>query len=154
MSEFRVVAVEAPALYDLRRRILRRNDPKAVVEVAGDHEATSHHFAGVLGERVVASASFYAAPSPIRAELSSYQLRFMAVDADVQGRGYGTAVLEVAERTLAELGVRQLWANARDSALGFYEATGWSRVEGSEHVSVVTGLPHTAVVKLLEPPLT
>ena len=49
------------------------------------------------------SASFYPTPAPIRSDLLSYQLRFMAVDADVQGRGYGARVLDVAESALAEV---------------------------------------------------
>ncbi len=71
----------------------------------------------------------------------------MATDFDVQGRGYGALVLRFAEAHLAELGVEQVWANARDTALGFYVATGWTIVEGSEHLSPETNLPHTVIVK-------
>ena len=46
-------------------------------------------------------------------------------------------------------GVEHLWANARDTALGFYLATGWTAVPGSEHLSKETQLPHTVVVKSL-----
>ena len=41
-------------------------------------------------------------------------------------------------RSLRHSAREQLWANARDSALGFYLATGWTVVEGSEHVSPET----------------
>ena len=75
----------------------------------------------------------------------------MATDFDVQGRGYGARVLAVAEEHLARHGVDELWANGRDTALGFYFALGWSAVEGSEHLSPETGLPHTVIFKRLAP---
>jgi GNAT superfamily N-acetyltransferase len=151
MGEFHVATVEAPVLYDLRRRILRGNDPDASVDFERDDEPTARHYAGLLDGRVVASASFFPAVAPIRPELVSYQLRFMAVDVSLQGRGYGALVLEAAERELRELGAEQLWANARDSALGFYVAVGFTAIEGSENVSPISHLPHTVIAKLLSP---
>jgi GNAT superfamily N-acetyltransferase len=73
----------------------------------------------------------------------------MATDFDVQGRGYGAGVLEIAEDDLRSLGVEQIWANGRDTALGFYESVGWHRIEGSEHLSPETDLPHTVIFKRL-----
>ncbi len=149
MSELRVEMVEAPVLYDLRRRILLGNAPDVSVEFELDADPVARHYAGLLNEHAVVSASFFPAPAPIRPELVSYQLRFMAVDADVQGRGYGAAVLEVAEGDLRQLGAEQLWANARDSALGFYAAMGFSPIEGTNNISALSNLPHTKIAKLL-----
>ncbi len=139
----------APVLYELRRRVLRANDPESNVAEARDENPTSLHFAAFVGDRIVASASFYPATAPVNPELVSYQLRYMAVDFDVQGSGFGTAVMAAAEAALRELGAEQLWANARDSALGFYVATGWTVVPGSENVSAETRLPHSVVVRRL-----
>jgi GNAT superfamily N-acetyltransferase len=136
-------------LHDLRRRVLRSANPDASVEDDRDEEATSCHFAGLLGERVVVSASFYPSTLSLHRELVTYQLRYMATDAHVQGRGYGARVLRFAEQDLASRGVEQLWANGRDSALGFYVAMGWSTIPGSEHVSSETKLPHTVIYKVL-----
>jgi len=148
-KDFCVERVDASRLYELRRRILRKNDPEAIVDEPRDHESTSVHFAGLLGDRVVVSASFYPTEAPVRANLVSYQLRFMAVDADEQGHGYGAEVLTVAEDALRNVGVEQLWANARDTALGFYTATGWETLPESAHISGETQLPHHKIVKLL-----
>jgi GNAT superfamily N-acetyltransferase len=148
-SEFVVTPVEAPALYEIRRRVLRGNDPEKSVEDERDPEVTSLHLGGFLNGRLVVSASFYPAESPTDADLVSYQLRYMATDFDVQGSGYGAQVLAVASDELALRGAQQLWANARDTALGFYRATGWSVVEGSEHMSPYTQLPHTVIFKNL-----
>jgi GNAT superfamily N-acetyltransferase len=73
----------------------------------------------------------------------------MAIDYDVQGRGYGTVVVETALDQLRNLGAEQVWANARDTALGFYLATGWLAIAGSEHLSPETQLPHTVIYREL-----
>ncbi len=82
--------------------------------------------------------------------LVTYQLRYMATDFDVQGRGYGARVLAVAEHELRALGAQQMWANGRDTALGFYRNARWLSVEGSEHLSPETELPHTVIFKRLD----
>ena len=149
MSDVRVENVDAPVLYDLRRRVLRANNPDSAVDFVDDDASTALHFAGLLDDRIVASASFFPGVAPIRPELVSYQLRFMAVDFDVQGRGFGSVVLDAAEDQLRGLGAEQLWANARDVALGFYVATGWIPIEGTENVSPLSNLPHTQIAKVL-----
>jgi GNAT superfamily N-acetyltransferase len=147
--DFVVLPVEAPVLYELRRRVLRGNDLNKSVVDTRDGDAASLHFGGFLGERLVVSASFFPSEAPVRPELRSYQLRYMATDFDAQGSGYGAQVLAVANKALIERGAEQLWANARDTALGFYLATGWSAIDGSEHLSPETQLPHTVIVKIL-----
>jgi len=147
--EFRVQRVDAPVLYELRRRVLRGNDPNKTVEDPRDGEETSLHFGGFLGDRLVVSASFFPSTAPTNAHLSTYQLRYMATDFDAQGSGYGALVLAAAEDALRAMGVQQVWANARDTALGFYRSTGWTVLEGTEHLSPETNLPHTVIVKLI-----
>jgi GNAT superfamily N-acetyltransferase len=148
--EFRVARVPAPALYELRRRVLRGDDPASNVEEPRDVDSTSLHFGGFLDDVLVVSASFYRVASPTDPDLVSYQLRFMATDVHAQGRGYGALVMAEARNVLLEAGAQELWANARDTALGFYVATGWTIVEGSEHLSPETQLPHTIIVMRLE----
>ncbi len=114
-----------------------------------DEDDTSLHFGGYLDGRLVVSASFFPSAAPTHAHLVTYQLRYMATDFDVQGQGYGALVLAEAEDALRARGVEQAWANARDTALGFYRSTGWTVLEGTEHLSPETKLPHTVIVKLL-----
>lgn len=149
LEEFRVEHVSPLVLHELRRRVLRSDNPDVSVADPRDEESTSLHFGGFLGDRLVVSASFYPSPPPVNPELVTYQLRYMATDFDVQGMGYGARVLEVADATLRSLGAQQIWANGRDTALGFYRATGWKTVEGSEHLSAETRLPHTVIYKIL-----
>ncbi|HEY5104974.1 MAG TPA: GNAT family N-acetyltransferase [Acidimicrobiales bacterium] len=147
--EFHVSSVAATSLHEIRRRILRGNDPNKSVIDPRDDEATSLHVAGFLDGRLIVSSSFFPSAPPMNERLVTYQLRYMATDFDAQGKGYGAIVLAAAGEMLRERGVEQLWANARDTALGFYLATGWSAVEGSEHLSPETQLPHTVIYKLL-----
>ncbi len=142
--------VEAPTLYDLRRRVLRGGDRDANVDEPRDAAATSLHFGGYLDDVVVVSASFYLAASPTNADVVSYQLRFLATEPSVQRRGFAARVMAEARASLLAVGAQELWANARDSALGFYRATGWSVVPGSEHLSPETQLPHTIIVSRLD----
>ena len=142
--------VEAPVLWELRRRVLRGNSPTSNVEDPRDLDPTSLHFGGFLDDVLVVSASFFRSVSPVDPEATSYQLRYMATDFDAQGNGFGARVMSEARRALREVGAQELWANARDSALGFYQATGWTHIEGSEHLSPETQLPHTVIVLRLE----
>lgn len=148
-DEFRVARVSADQLHDLRRRVLRDDDPEIYHPDPRDSDPTSRHYAGFIGSRLVVSASFFPSAPPMNPSLVAFQLRYMATDFDVQGRGYGARVLAFAEEDLRALGVGQLWANGRDTALGFYETVGWLRVEGSEHLSPETMLPHTVIYKRL-----
>ncbi len=150
-EELTIRRVDADALFELRRRILRDNDPERSVRHPLDDDPTTWHFGGFLGERLVVSASFFRTEPPVHPEFVSYQLRYMATDVDVQGRGFGATVLAAAEEALRGAGVEQVWAHARDMALGFYRATGWTVLEGAVFVSAETGLAHTTIVKRLVP---
>jgi GNAT superfamily N-acetyltransferase len=148
-DDLHVERVSAEQLHALRQRVLRNDDPSIYHPDPRDDEETSLHYGGFLGERVVVSASFFPSAPPMNTSLTTFQLRYMATDFDVQGRGYGARVLDVAEDDLRLLGVEQIWANGRDTALAFYESVGWHRVEGSEHLSPETDLPHTVIFKRL-----
>jgi len=70
----------------------------------------------------------------------------------VQHSGAGSLLLRAAESKLTTRRVTHLWANGRDTALGFYDKCGWTRVAGSEHLSKETGLPHTVITRALVDP--
>lgn len=147
----RVARTRAEGLVDLRTAVLREGDPARAARHPLDDEPASWHFGAYLGESLVGCASFYPSTWPLDPALEARQLRFMAVDPSCQGRGVGRILLDHAEAILAANSVQRVWAHARDTALGFYLAVGWTVVEGSEHVSVETGLPHTTVVRTLGP---
>ena len=139
-----VVDVPAEATHDLRRRVLRGGAADAPVVFVEDAEPGTIHLAVDEGG-IVAVATFIPAPPPASVartvEGATYQLRGMAVDAGRQGRGIGRALLTAGSQRLCDLGAVLLWANARDSALGFYERLGW-QVVGDGYIHGPMGLPH------------
>lgn len=149
LGDFEIKRVESTELHELRRRILRNNDPSVDVGDPRDAEVTAEHYAGILDDVIVVCASVYPSESPIHPELTTYQLRYMATDFSVQGQGLGGQVLNSICISLAKRGVREVWANGRDTALGFYKKLGWELVPGSEHLSPYTQLPHTVIYKSL-----
>jgi GNAT superfamily N-acetyltransferase len=146
---FEIHQVASTDLHELRRRVLRNNDPAIDVGDPRDEEESAEHFAGVIDGSIVVCASVYPSSSPIHPELNTYQLRYMATDFVVQGQGLGAQVLTFICDSLQSRGVQEVWANGRDSALGFYKKLGWQLVEGSEHLSPYTQLPHTVIFKSL-----
>lgn len=148
MISIRVVHPED--LHDIRRRVLRAGDPNARVHDDRDHDADAIHFAAFYADNVVGSASVYPSPFPhSEREEVAYQLRYLAVDSSLQRNRIGSNIMQAVEDRLRYLGVRTLWANGRDTALDFYQATGWNVVEGSDHLSPETQLPHHLIVKTL-----
>ncbi len=144
-----VEIVDSEVLYDLRRKVLRGGDRDVLVSDPRDNDDSSLHMAGLLEGRVVAAGSFYPSTSPVNPARVTYQLRFLATDPRCQSQGVGSLLMRAAESRLISRGVEQLWANGRDSALGFYERTRWQIVAGSQHLSPETQLPHTIIYKSL-----
>jgi GNAT superfamily N-acetyltransferase len=128
----------------LRNRVLR---PHRLDDVpAYDADPGAIHLAAFLDDAVVGCATIF--PSPSTDDPSAWQLRGMAVDPARQGEGIGRAVVAAAIAVARGAGARQLWANARVSALAFYEATGW-QPRGEVFVHGDSGLPHKVITLAL-----
>jgi GNAT superfamily N-acetyltransferase len=145
----RVVEVGAARTHDLRRRVLREGMENKGVNFPSDHHPEALHLAVVDGDVIVAVASYTPESTPLRPGARAVRLRGMAVEAAWRGRGVGRLLMRVACERLRGAGFDLLWANARDSALGFYEGLGME-VVGDGFDSV--GLPHHVVVRALADP--
>lgn len=136
----RRVAVEE--ILPLRHRILRAGLPPETARFEGDRDATTRHYAAVAGDEPVCCLSLMQSDWEGR---PAWQLRGMATDTHMQGRGVGRRLLEMA---VAETGRddpdRIFWCNARTSAIGFYEKHGWQ--VRSEPFDVPTAGPHVKMV--------
>ena len=140
----RVVEVDAEATYDLRRRVLRGDRPDADVRFPQDAVPGTFHLAVMDGGSVVAVASFSPEATPRRPGARAVRVRGMAVEPRFQGTGAGRLLLEAATARLRGEGVDVVWANGRDSALGFYRRLGW-QVAG-EGFTTAEGIPHHVVL--------
>lgn len=117
--------IEWEQYYDLRYRILRQpwNQPRGSERNEGD--ATGIHFAlyenGSL--KAIARLDFN--------EDKIAQVRFMAVDSEIQRKGYGKQVMLAIERYCKANSVTEIVLHAREIALPFYESLGYQLVEKS-----------------------
>lgn len=107
-------------------------------------EEKFEHFVAVFdhpsGERVIGTATLLAnSPEPGVGKLMQ-----MAVDPQRQGEGLGTRlVVAIERRAFGELGLRELYCHARDTAYGFYQSLGW---EFDSDVFLEAEIPHRRMV--------
>ena len=136
----------------LRHAVLRNGRPDLTAELPQDGVEGCFHI-GLRDEHgtVVATSSYVPEATMWRPGRVAWRLRGMAVAAQLQGSGVGRLVLEAAMNRLRSMSVEVLWANARDTALGFYERTGME-VVGEQFTEGPHALPHHVVVGDLVPP--
>ena len=127
-----VEEVASAEVLEVRGRVLREGRPHE--GFAEDDEPGTFHLAVRVDGVVVGAASF------IPGDPGEWQLRGMAVDADRQGQGVGRVLLEAGVERARAAGGHRLWANGRDTALGFYQRLGW-RVVGDGFL-LGEGRPH------------
>lgn len=143
-----VVTITADDTHDLRRRVLRdvAADDAAVADVEweGDNLADTTHFGIEVDGRIVAISTWLSSPDPDDPLVPAVQLRGMATDPEYVSQGFGAMLLQAGRRHARSIGAEVVWANARVSALGFYERAGFD-VVGPVFVTAATGLEHRLV---------
>jgi N-acetylglutamate synthase-like GNAT family acetyltransferase len=120
------------------------------LEIASDHSAAAKNFLAVSGDgEVVGCASCGHEAFP---KSTSTAMRFwgVAVQPSQRGHGIGQSLMQAVVARGTELGVDLIWANARESALSFYEALGFE-VVGELFVDPLSGLGDRKVVLRLLP---
>jgi GNAT superfamily N-acetyltransferase len=138
-------------IFPLRHAILRPGRPVSYSVYSEDEGAV--HIGAWDDSALVGCATVFPDPWPGRAgdvpaEPRAWRLRGMAVDPSRQGTGVGREVLAAAVAAVRDAGAPLMWANARSTAVGFYERLGW-RVVGEEFTTADTGLPHKQMVLAL-----
>lgn len=150
----RVLQLGAPVIeltpvetHDLRRRVLRDGTPSRQVALDIDERPGTYHL-GVrdAGGRVVATSSWSPVPWPGDPDRAAVQLRMMATDPATRGSGHGRLLVEAGVERAFGAGAELVWANARDTAVGFYESAGFA-IAGEGFVTADTALPHHTVVR-------
>ena len=127
----------------MRHAVLRPGRPVSYSVYSEDEGAV--HVGAWDDDMLVGCATVFPEPWPgndsLAAVADAWRLRGMAVDPSMQGTGVGRLVLAEGMTAARESGSPLLWANARTSALGFYERMGW-KVVGEEFVASDSGIPH------------
>jgi GNAT superfamily N-acetyltransferase len=113
------------AYYDLRYRILRQPWKQPLGSERNEGDESGMHFALFEDEKIKAIA---------RLDQSAQfecQVRFVAVESFMQGRGYGRLIMEACERVACERGDTKIILHAREVALNFYTKLDYKLIEKS-----------------------
>lgn len=146
MSEAVVVELTPEQTHPLRLAVLRFDTPTKEVVFPEDTWPGALHLGLRVADELVATSSWV----PREHDGSpAMQLRGMATDRSLQGSGLGGVLLEAGCARHAAVGVRLVWANARDSALAFYLRHGFE-VVGDGFIDENTQLPHHRVIRRLD----
>jgi GNAT superfamily N-acetyltransferase len=125
----------------VRWPILRAGLPRETAIFPGDSSPETQHFGAFDGGQLIGVASIYRAPLPERPEAAgAWQLRGMATLPEVQGRGFGRALVEACLAAVRGAGGTILWCNARTPAAGFYRRQEFAGI--GEEFEIPTAGPH------------
>lgn len=143
--QFRFVSVASPAyeeMIGLRMRVLL--DPIGIPRtyINPRKEAADLLLGAYQKEKLIGCCIL------TRLSDTTVQLRQMAVDAFVQRKGTGAALLAFAEAVARENGFAEVVMHARDAVLPFYEKCGY-RICGEQFFEV--GVPHHKMKKDILP---
>jgi GNAT superfamily N-acetyltransferase len=138
------VEITALDTHRLRRAVLRDGRLDADVVWDGDDEPTTFHLGIDVDGAIVAISTWLARPSPTAAGMAAVQLRGMATDPAHARRGLGSLLLAHGLARVRQGGDTSVWANARVTAISFYERHGFEAF-GPVFETADTGRPHRLV---------
>jgi len=152
--------------YHLRQQILRPNQGIEDCKFPEDYEDMTAHFGAFESKKLVGIVSVFEKlfvepeSNKIKAfnqntHRRNWQIRAMATDESVRGKGYAMALLESVEAYVLTYAVENkskvhlplIWCNARSSAVGFYKKAN-HQVSGKEFEIEGVG-PHFRMKKIV-----
>lgn len=108
--------------YDLRYRILRQPLGKERGSERNEGDTEGIHFALFENGKIEAIARLDSVNS------TTCQVRFVAVEQQLQGKGYGKRIMQAVEEHGRQEGFELLILHARDYALPFYKKLGYTLI--------------------------
>ncbi|VAW82639.1 hypothetical protein MNBD_GAMMA13-1447 [hydrothermal vent metagenome] len=111
--------------YELRWRILRAPWQQQGPDRDATDDSSIHRMLSQANGCVLAVGRLH------RVDNANAQIRFMAVDADQQHRGYGTLLLQSLEQVAMDMSLNTVILQARENAVPFYRHQGYNMVEKS-----------------------
>jgi predicted GNAT family N-acyltransferase len=141
-----VEEVPLDVVLPLRSAVLRGGGPAGM---PGDDDPATVHLAARTADGAVAGVvRLSPAPCPWREARAPWQLRGMATDPAARGTGVGRLLLDASLELVAARGGDLVWCDARTTAAGFYERTGFTVVAGpydkpgiGPHLGMLVELP-------------
>lgn len=116
---------EWEAYFSLRYEVLRKPLNQPVGSEKNEGDQTGIHFAlydeGTL--RAIARLD--------QTEIGISQVRFVAVDSSLQGKGYGRKIMDAVEQSSKDAGNTKMILHARDYAVDFYKRLDYQLIEKS-----------------------
>jgi predicted GNAT family N-acyltransferase len=137
MKEIKIKHLQASETWDLRHRVMSPNRPFDSIKLPKDDEGL--HFGLFQEDKLISVISLF-----INNETA--QFRKFATEISEQGKGYGSILLKHIIEESIKQNVKNLWCNARVSALGFYQKFGFEAVSETwmdneiEYVKMEKGL--------------
>ena len=111
--------------YDLRYRILRLPLGQPLGSERNEGDSTGKHFALYLNGQLNAIARLD------QPEKYTSQVRFVAVESNTQGKGFGKEIMTAVENFSKKSGNRKMILQARENALDFYLKLDYKLIEKS-----------------------
>lgn len=109
----------------VRHPVLRPGRPIESCHFDGDDLLSTSHFGLFLENQLAGVISAFKAQNKLFSEENQYQIRGMAVLSEFQKKGFGEALLEYCENEIRLKSGNLIWFNARETAIGFYEKSGY-----------------------------
>lgn len=127
--------------YHLRWRILRKPWGQAEGSERDSNDENYYHVMAVINGNIAGVARLEFPDNGLA------QLRYMAVDDVYQGNGIGRKIVDHMEQYSKENNVHELFLNARENAVGFYEKLGYQITEKS--YLLFDSIQHYKMIKIL-----
>lgn len=134
-------ATEIDRYYDLRWRVLREPWSQERGQERDEHESEAIHLGAWVDDRLVGVGRLHF----INADTA--QIRYMAVEPELQSRRIGSRILRELELRAGQCGAKRIVLNARDRAVRFYREHGYSVTHSSE--TLFNAIPHWEMQKIL-----
>ena len=130
---------------DLRHQLLRQDQTREFCIYPGDDDPLTAHFGAFVDQQLSGIVSFYQENLAGQGD-NGFRFRGMATKPEVRTKGIGMQLLKAGESYAFKSGAKYLWANARVSALGFYDKAKYTII-GDEFDIEGIG-PHFNIIKM------
>ena len=120
--------IEWKDYFDLRYRILRKPLNRPLGSEKNEGDSTGIHFALYENNKLVAIARLDSSDE------ETMQVRFVAVEENWQGKGFGKLIMNATEQKAVELKAKKMILHARENAVAFYSRLEYELIEKSHNL--------------------